>query len=329
MATVGPVVFVALWPWLWNDTVPRVQEWFNFHMHHEYYNIEFLGKNYWGPPSPKAYAPVMIAATVPTVTVLLFLIGLGDRLRSVFRRAQAYTMKYLELPAPRGFAEKSDKAQADVLLMLSLAVPLAVFFLPSTPIFGGTKHWFPAYPALAIFAGRGFDMIMNAFVRVTKWTLTGKRRQVGDALLAASVVLAPLAITVHSHPFGLSTYVPFVGGTAGGADLGLNRQFWGFTTESLAPYFEKNAPRNATVFIHDTAWDSWARLVDEGRVRKDLRGVGTPSEALFSIVHHELHMAEIDYNIWVEYNHSTPDYVLTHDGVPIISVYRRGAPSPK
>jgi len=143
------------------------------------------------------------------------------------------------------------------------------------------------------------------------------------------VVIAPLAITVHSHPFGLSTYVPFVGGTAGGADLGLNRQFWGFTTESLAPYFEKNAPRNATVFIHDTAWDSWARLVDEGRVRKDLRGVGTPSEALFSIVHHELHMAEIDYNIWVEYNHSTPDYVLTHDGVPIISVYRRGAPSPK
>ena len=53
------------------------------------------------------------------------------------------------------------------------------------------------------------------------------------------------------------------------------------------------------------------------------RGVGSPSEADFSIVHHELHMAEIDYNIWVEYQKATPAYVLVHDGVPIISVYRR------
>jgi hypothetical protein len=114
-----------------------------------------------------------------------------------------------------------------------------------------------------------------------------------------------------------------VGGTQGGADLGLNRQFWGFTTESLGPYFEKNAPKGATVFIHDTAWDSWARLVDEKRVPPTLRAVGSPTEAQFSIVHHELHMAEVDYNIWVAYGKSTPDFVLTHDGVPIISVYRR------
>jgi hypothetical protein len=326
MATLGPVTLIALWPWLWNDPVPRLQEWVNFHTHHEYYNIEFLGKNYWGPPSPASYAPTLIFATVPTVTVLLFLVGAGDRIRVLFRRAVLFCARALDLKEPRGFAPPPDKAQTDVLLFLGFALPLAVFFLPSTPIFGGTKHWFPAYPFMAIFAGRGFDLVANAFARVTKYTFAGTRRKVADGLLAASVVIAPLAITQHSHPFGLSTYVPFVGGTAGGADLGLNRQFWGFTTESLEPYFEKNAPKGATVFIHDTAWDSWSRLVDENRIRRDIRGVGTPSEAMFSIVHHELHMAEIDYNIWVEYNHSTPDYVLTHDGVPIISVYRRSEP---
>jgi 4-amino-4-deoxy-L-arabinose transferase-like glycosyltransferase len=243
MALIGPIVFVLLWPWLWNDTLPRLQEWWNFHMHHEYYNIEFLGKNYWGPPSPKAYAPVMIFATVPTVTVLLFVIGAQDRLRILLRRAQRYVWRTFGRPDPKGFAPKEDKAETDILLFLAFGIPLAVFFLPSTPIFGGTKHWFPAYPFMAIFAGRGFDMVANAFTRVTKYSLTGVKRSVADALLAACVVIGPLAITSHSHPFGLSTYVPFVGGTAGGADLGLNRQFWGFTTESLAPTSRRTRPR--------------------------------------------------------------------------------------
>jgi hypothetical protein len=40
-------------------------------------------------------------------------------------------------------------------------------------------------------------------------------------------------------------------------------------------------------------------------------------------VHHEQHINEVDYNIWTEYHSVAPDYVLTHDGVPIISVYKR------
>ena len=58
------------------------QWWFEFHLNHEYYNIEFLGQNYFGPPSPKSYLPVMVLATVPTVTMLLFLVGAIERVRS-------------------------------------------------------------------------------------------------------------------------------------------------------------------------------------------------------------------------------------------------------
>jgi hypothetical protein len=134
--------------------------------------------------------------------------------------------------------------------------------------------------------------------------------------------LAPFAVTRHSHPFGLSAYVPFFGGTAGGADLGLNRQFWGFTTESLDPWFQKNTKPGDTVYIMDTAWQSWQRMIDEKRIPPWLRGVGSPAEATISIVHHEQHINEVDYNIWTEYGTTAPEYVLTHDGVPIISVYR-------
>jgi 4-amino-4-deoxy-L-arabinose transferase-like glycosyltransferase len=327
MATIGPALFVLLWPWLWNDTLARVQGWFRFHLNHEYYNMEFLHVNYWKAPSPRGYMPVMIAATVPAVTLLLFFVGLGERGKIALQRVRGALahVPFLasQLKISKGDGPK-DRYETDLLLFLGLAVPLALFLLPATPIFGGTKHWFPAYPFLVIFAGRGFDLVCGRMERALAARLPDARmRLYATGAMLAAVVLGPLVVTSHSHPFGLSSYVPLVGGTAGGADLGLNRQFWGFTTQSLADYFDKNAPRGASVFIHDTAWDSWARMLDEHRLRPDLRGVGSISEADFAIVHHELHMAETDFNAWVAYGHVAPDFVLTHDGVPIVSVYRR------
>jgi hypothetical protein len=330
MATIGPVVFYALWPWIWNDTLNRLQAYVTFHLNHEYYNIEFLHRNYYGPPSPKAYVPVMIVATIPLVTLGLFAIGAIDRTANFAARLLARARarfpagpfaRLLRSTERLGFDE--DPRGTDLLLFLAFAVPLAPFFLDKTPIFGGTKHWLPSYPFLAIFAGRGFDVVANAMDRAIADGLGAARRRLAGVALFATVVGAPLAITAHSHPFGLSAYTPIVGGTAGGADLGLYRQFWGFTTQSLAPYFARAAPPGATVFIHDTAWDSWARMLDERRIRPDLRAVGSPAEAEFSIVHHELHMEEVDVACWVTYGHDNPDYVLTHDGVPIISVFRR------
>lgn len=326
MGTIGPLVFVGLWPWMWFDTQARVREYVNFHVNHEYYNMEFLGRNYFGPPSPALYAPLLILATVPTVTLLLFAVGGGERIAVNTNRLRDFFTRKL---ARREIDDRGPDAATDLLLGLAFAAPLAVFFLPSTPIFGGTKHWMPAYPLLALFAGRGFDLARAALARVlesrAKLTPTTRERWARAApwALGLAAIAGPLAITKHSHPFGLSAYVPLVGGTAGGADLGLNRQFWGFTTESLGPWLEKNAPRNASIFIHDTSWPAWERLVAEKRVRPDLRGVGSPSEAQISIVHHELHMNEVDYSIWIAYGTVAPTTILRHDGVPIVSVYTR------
>ncbi|HEX7671853.1 MAG TPA: glycosyltransferase family 39 protein, partial [Polyangiaceae bacterium] len=76
MATIGPVVFYLTWPWLWFDTGKRLAEYVAFHMNHDYYNMEFLGETYFRPPMPRLYAWVMTAATVPTITLALFLLGL-------------------------------------------------------------------------------------------------------------------------------------------------------------------------------------------------------------------------------------------------------------
>jgi hypothetical protein len=330
MAVIGPIVLIALWPYLWHDTMERIQWWINFHAHHDYYNIEYLGKNYFGPPSPASYLPVLVVATVPTVTLLLFAVGVADRVGVAWRRLRAWggaALGRAKGAARSAPTEGRDPCETDLLLALSFLVAVGPFFLPRTPIFGGTKHWMPAYPVLALFAGLGFERIaqaLTAAMRHVRPSWDARAARMAQAGLALSVIAAPLAITAHSHPFGLSTYVPLVGGTAGGADLGLNRQFWGYTTQdAAAEYLNANAPRGASVFIHDTTWDAWARLEDEGRVRGDLRAVGAPGEANYALVQHELHMNEVDYSIWVADGTDAPAYIVEHDGVPIVSVYKR------
>ena len=34
-------------------------------------------------------------------------------------------------------------------------------------------------------------------------------------------------------------------------------------------------------------------------------------------------MNEVDFQEWAAFDSPSPDWVLTHDGVPIVSVYRR------
>ena len=314
MLTVGPLVFYATWPWIWNDTGVRLQQYVAFHVNHEYYNMEFLGHNYFSAPSPRAYMPVMIAATVPTATLLLFVTGAIDRLRTAFKRV----LSALPWKAPA----RPDPLHVDLLLAVAFCAAIGPWLLPKTPIFGGSKHWMTAYPVLCLFAGRGFDIVTSTVTKSLRVT-ESKRRVLLQVALAASVLLAPAIVTAHSHPFGLSSYVPFVGGVRGGATIGLNRQFWGYTTQNAnTEYLEKNAPPNASVFIHDTAWDAWGRMSDEKRVRPDLRAVGSPSDAQFSLVQHELHMAEVDYQAWVAYGTAAPVYVVTQDEVPIVSIYR-------
>lgn len=340
MAILGPLVFVALWPWIWRDTLARLHEYASFHLNHEYYNMEFLGRNYWTPPMPRTYAFVMTAATVPAVTLALFAAGLcagaRERLRYPLARAA------MRLTAPGGavvvrrWAEgvrppAADPAGTVLLWFLSIAAMYGAWLSPSTPIFGGTKHWMTAYPFVALFAGAAFSGALRrarAALRAGSWG--GPRRLVariarGPApavLLGLAVVAAPIAETLHAHPWALSSYTPLVGGASGAATLGLNRGFWGYTTGAVTGYLNANVPPRGTVYVHDTAGPAWDMLLRDGRLRKDIRGVGSVAGADFALYHHEKHMLGQAYQAWIAYGTSRPDDIAGLDGVPVILVYR-------
>jgi 4-amino-4-deoxy-L-arabinose transferase-like glycosyltransferase len=315
MATIGPVVFYAGWPWIWFDTGRRLTEYVEFHVNHDYYNMEFLGVTYFRPPMPRLYAWVMTVATVPTITLVLFALGLFRTALDLpffkaFRAAEPAARRALE----RAFSTRT-------LWLLCLLTSYAPWLSDQTPIFGGTKHWITAYPFLCLFAGTGFDWALRGLSPLASEAL--RRWRVPEVALAASVLAAPTVMTLHAHPWGLSAYVPLVGGTPGGASLGLNRSFWGYTTGAVQDFVNAHAPPSADVYVHDTAIDSWNRLQRDGRLRSDLVGTLSLSGSDVGLYHHEQHMQKVEHELWMDYGTTQPATVGVNDGVPIIQVYVR------
>lgn len=315
MVALGPPIFVGTWPWLWHDTVGRIRWYAEFHLHHEYYNMAYFGVNYFRPPFPVSFPFVMTLYTVPLTTLVLAAIGLGLRLRAMLPADLAARWW------PRGSAV-SDPRFTEVLWLGSLLAPVLVIALPSTPIFGGTKHWMPAYPFLTLFAGVGFARIAEVALMAARRFMPGRRVAVAAVPLTGLLVLAPSAVeTAHSHPFGLSSYVFAAGGVPGAADDGMNRQFWGFTTGSLAAWLRSHLPNGGTVWPCDTTQPAWRMMQRDGMLPPNIRAVGNMAAADYVLVHHENHFAEVDFQAWMLEGTVRPVHVLTYDGVPIISVY--------
>jgi Dolichyl-phosphate-mannose-protein mannosyltransferase len=300
---IGPVVLFLLWPWLWFDTEARLLAWFKFHLEHDYYNMEFLGQTYWKPPMPRFYAPVMTLATVPLVTLVLFALGLFETARTLLRGSEG------------------ERWVHDFLWLVGLVVSYAPWLSRDTPIFGGTKHWFTAYPFLCLIAGRGFDLL-----RARTAELFGERWRDSGRLTAAvgiTSLIGPFAMTLHSHPWGLSFYTPLVGGAPGAASLGLNRTFWGYTTGALVDEIDARAPPNASVYVHDTALQSWSVMVEDGRLRGDLFGTLSLASSELALYHHEPHMRRVEFETWIVYGTVSPIALRAYDGVPVVWLYER------
>ncbi|MGC4087835.1 MAG: glycosyltransferase family 39 protein [Polyangiaceae bacterium] len=332
MALVSPLVFYALWPWLWYDPLHRFLDYVRFHTQHEYYNMEFLGKTYWKPPMPLGYAWLMTVATVPATTLLLAFIGV---MAWLFERENPPANE----PAPstalaKAATKPGDKPAPKPLLpprpaprlffFVAMLVAYAPWWSSSTPIFGGTKHWLTAYPFLALLAGGGFQLVAAALHSFDTQHRVRERLKFSVPMLGALAVVAVSAVmALRVHPFGLSAYTPVVGGAPGAATMGLNRTFWGYTTGSLTDFIDEHGPRSASVYVHDTALPSWDMLRADGRIRDDLHGSLSIAGSSLAIYHHEPHMSRVEYQIWVDYGTLTPAAMLVHDGVPVTWIYER------
>jgi hypothetical protein len=310
MAILAPIVYLACWPWLWFHTVARFQEYAAFHLHHEYYNMEYFGRNYNKPPFPLSFPYAMTALTVPVTTLVLALGGGVSLLRVWLRqRREAGTHAPAETRAT-GF-----------LVFINALVPMAILTVFRQPIFGATKHFHATIPFIALLAGYGVFALSRAIS-------AGAARPLPFAALLAALACAPsLAECWRAHPYALTHYNLLAGGPAGGADLGMNRQFWGYATRGILPWMNRNAPPNALVYWHDTNRYQLNMNVREMRLRPDINDSGMEEAGVrasdVALVIHEKHFSKYEYWIWDFYGTARPSLVLDDEGVPIVTVYKR------
>jgi 4-amino-4-deoxy-L-arabinose transferase-like glycosyltransferase len=317
MVFLSPFVFIALWPWLWHDTLDRIGSYIAFHTHHAQHhgiiNVAYFGKNLFRPPFPVEFPFVLTAFTLPATFVVLSIWGVALRLRYI---VPGWLASRMRLQPPHD----QDRTANDVLILGCLLAPLVLIALPSTPKFGGTKHWFPAYPVMAIYFGLGVRYVGLRLGEAFKQRGTRWARAVPIA--TASLCLSPsVAETIHSHPMALSHYTMLAGGVRGAATHGMNRQFWGFTTGSAVNFLVRNLPKGGKVWLCDTTAGAWHMLQRDGLVPKNINAAHAMADADYILVHHELHFAEVDFQAWVALSTTQPAHVIAYDGVPIISIY--------
>lgn len=316
---IGPLVLIAVWPWLWFDTYEHTNQWIRFHLNHVHYNFEYLGDNWNASPYPWHVPIVTTLFTVPVATLLAAVCGAGAHIRSLLD----------------GRSSVSDRAPI-LLFGLSSLVAVGPFIVGFAPIFGAEKHWSPAIPTLCILAGIGvkaaaelavsrlslMDMFADARVRVV--------RSVAIAVVGVAVVGAAASETSASRPYALTHYNALAGGAPGGADLGMNRQFWGYSARGVLSHLAQIAAASERasfpVYTHDASptWGWYRRLgMRTDKLRDAGRERGGVSKSQAAIVVHERHFNRHDYMIWDVYGTVQPSYVLTFQGVPIVSVYQR------
>ncbi|MCG8417281.1 MAG: glycosyltransferase family 39 protein [Proteobacteria bacterium] len=324
MLVLGPVILIILWPWLWFDTVDHVVEWVRFHLGHVHYNYEYLGENWNAAPYPWHVPLVTTLFTVPVVTLFSACFGLAALLRA-WRTRRGDDRD----PTP-----PADRAPA-MLLFLSAAVAMGPFLLGSVPIFGAEKHWAPAIPTVCIAAGIGLVSAVECAVRGTAQRLgerwpAGLARWLGLVAVGGAALGAAAAETIAAHPYALSHYNTLAGGAPGGADLGMNRQFWGYAARGVLPYLNRHAPGPGApprpVYSHDAS-PAWGIYRERGLLAPGLPDAGREQSGVnrsaIAMVIHERHFNRHDYMIWTVYGTVQPAYVLTFQGVPIVSVYLR------
>lgn len=311
LAVLGPLTLYVLWPWLWYAPVAHLRQWLTFHLTHVHYNFEYLGHNWNAPRFPWHVAIVTTLFTVPVATLAAAITG-----------ASLWIVGRADLP---------DKPRAPVLLLgLSAAVSIGPFLLGSTPIFGAEKHWMPALPTICIAAGVGLTWAARTAVAYVeaRGKLSGRARHLAIGAIVGTVVLAGAVETITAQPYALSWYNALAGGAPGGADKGMNRQFWGVAARGVLDALAADPPREGTapVYSHDAS-PAWGLYQKEGLLPKWLPDAGWEqlgvNASKRAIVIHEKHFNRHDYMIWNSYGTVQPVFVLRADGVPIVTVYRR------
>ena len=189
---------------------------------------------------------------------------------------------------PLGRNQGAASGSNALLLLLNAWTPFFLIALPSTPIFGGTKHWMNGLPFLCVLAAWAWA---EGAARVRASCAEPRTRQqqriclIVAAVVVVGLVLPGFVISARVWPYGLGSYNEWVGFSRGAANA-----------------------------------DSYRMYLADGLLRAD---IGLAAAVKGSSVAHvepqgEFKQQQID--VWNGANSRVPDLVLHAEGVPLSTV---------
>lgn len=154
--------------------------------------VLFNGRIYQSGALPWYYAPEFLAITTPPGLLVLALIGGA---LSIHRLAWG----------TRGTARATA-----AMLLAWLLLPLGIVVVLRPNLYDGIRHLLFVFPAIAVFAGLGGAWLVERPAR-PRWRVLA-------ALAVLCTILAPLPRVIRLHPYEVTYFNAFVGGTRGAAD---------------------------------------------------------------------------------------------------------------
>lgn len=325
MAVVGPLVYVVTWPWLWPDPFVRFGQYIQFHLQHENYPILYFGDLLTHPPFPVAFPFVMSAVTIPVpilvVMVLGFALALVVGVRFLAMRFTGASGELEVTRVPLGDVSRDPSGAVALLLAMNAFYPFFLIALPSTPIFGGTKHWMNGLPFLCIL---GAWAIEEMLARIEAAQIARVSRPAFAALVLL-VVTPGIWISARVWPYGLGSYNELIGFNRGAANVGMQRTFWGYEPREALDVINARTPRGGRIHFGDTNFDDWkmyrrARGRGPGLLRDDINFSNTVRGASVASVQPQGEFKQQWMDVWNEWDDRTPDVVLHAEGVPVCTV---------
>ncbi len=247
---VAPLVFWALWPWLWYDGVTHLRQVLAFHGRHAYVATGYWGRIWGDPPAPWHYPFVMLAITTPPLVLLTALLGAGQRRGPV---------------AP---------------LLVGLACHLLPFALPGSAKYNGVRLFLPALPLLCGLSGLGLAALVQALAQ--RWQTSPRARRLSAAALALLVYLPGLVGLLEVYPYPTAYYNGLIGGDTGALRRGFELTYWGEPFREAMVWLSQPgqaAPGDA-VYLQPPGAIAMVELYrGTGHLRRDLQLVNGPEGA--------------------------------------------------
>lgn len=313
MALLGPLLFVALWPWLWHDTLARLGSYFAFHLRH-YPILLFYGGEIWEEPFAPWHAPLVLGfGVLPLPVVALGVLGVVRAGRALIALVQSARAE----GEPAEVAD-ADRLRALVLLQAAFAIGIVAFL--DVPKYGGEKLFMPFFPLWCVLAADGLALVAMAATTLLPALPSRAALAAGLALACAPGVWGSVK---HHGGYALSYYGELVGGLRGAVARGLERTYYDVADKDLARLLAAEARGRAVHFEpNHKEYVRTYRWLEKDGVIAGVRLVKERAQAEVLVLTHERRWSTYP-GLKAELERLTPIAEKRIDDVPLWTVYRR------